>query len=56
MKVKVFNLPNYPLKKWIVARYDSNTKKLWFYGTWDEKTEAERVAAEIDNGVVVEND
>jgi len=54
MKVAIKNLPNYPLRKWIVARYDSHS--LWFYGTWDDKDEAKRVAAELDNGLVIEND
>lgn len=56
MRAEIKNLPAYPLKHWIVARYDENTKALWFYGSWDEKPEADRVAAELGNGMVVEND
>lgn len=52
MRVTVNNLPTYPLRKYIVARKVDNS--LWFYGTWDSKDEAERVAREID-GVVIEN-
>ena len=54
MKVEVKNLPNYPLKHWIVARYDSDA--LWFYGTWDDHDEAIRVATELGDGIVVEKD
>jgi hypothetical protein len=54
MKVIVNNLPNYELRKYIVARYDR--QKLWFYGTYDDKERAESVAKEIGNGLVVEND
>jgi hypothetical protein len=53
MKVTVKNLPNYELKHYIVARYDR--QELWFYGTWDDRETAERVAKEIGNGLVVEN-
>lgn len=48
----VKNLPNYELKKYIVARKDENGD-LWFWGTWDDRNEANRVAIEIDGEVVV---
>lgn len=54
MKATIKNLPNYPLKKWIVARYDLENNELWFYGTWDNHEEAIRVATEIGNGIVIE--
>lgn len=53
MIVEVKNLPDYPLRTWVVARYDSG--KLWFYGTYDEYERAENVARTIGNGLVVKN-
>lgn len=48
----VKNLPNYELKKYVVARKDKNDD-LWFWGTWDNRNEANRVAIEIGGEVVV---
>lgn len=53
MKVTINNLPSYPLSKYIVARNVDNA--LWYWGTWDSREEAEKVAREID-GVVIENE
>ena len=53
MKVTVNNLPDYELRKYIVARYEA--QELWFYGTYDDLEKAESVAKEIGNGLVVEN-
>ena len=54
----VKNLPTYPLRKYVVARYDENTQSLWFYGSYDEDEyeKANRAAEEIGNGVVLENE
>lgn len=51
----VENLPNHPLHKWVVARYDNG--KLWYWGTWhtDEKARAYKVAKELGNGLVLEH-
>lgn len=54
VKVTINNLPDYQLSRYIVARVADG--KLWFWGTWEDREEAERVAAELGNGVVVEND
>ena len=55
MRVNVKNTPAYPLRRWVVARLDEKGS-LWFYGSWDDKSDAERVAAELGNGVVIENE
>ena len=51
MTVNVMNMPE-SVKKYVVARAVDGT--LWYWGTWNDKAEAERVADEID-GLVVEN-
>lgn len=53
MKVKVNNTPT-TTRHWVVARYDENTKKLWYYGSWDNKEDAERAVEELYNGILVE--
>ncbi len=50
MNVTVNNMPE-SVKKYVVARAVDGT--LWYWGTWNDKAEAERVADEID-GLVVE--
>lgn len=52
MKVKVNNLPATTCR-YIVAKYVDHS--LWYYGSWDSKEDAERVALELENGLVVEN-
>ena len=52
MIVKVNNLPA-DTEKYIVAKYVDHS--LWYYGSWDNSEEAERVALELENGLVVEN-
>ena len=52
MIVKVNNLPAHT-EKYIVAKYVDHS--LWYYGSWDNREEAERVALELENGLVVEN-
>lgn len=51
-QVKVNNVPDNPCK-YIVARYDSNSLSLWFWGSWDDKQEA-GIAAEEITGIVLE--
>lgn len=51
MKVKVNNLPATTCR-YIVARYVDHG--LWYYGSWDKREDAERVALELENGLVVE--
>lgn len=53
MNVKVNNLPATTCR-YIVARYIDHG--LWYYGSWDEREDAERVALELENGLVVENE
>ena len=52
----VNNLPSYPLRRYVVARYDDHTQTLWFYGSYDEYEKANQAAKEIGNGVVLEDD
>lgn len=53
MIVNVKNVPE-SVRRWVVARYDENTKALWYYGSWDEKADAEKVVDELYNGLLVE--
>ena len=51
-RINVENVP--PISnKWIVVRYDENTRKLWFWGSWDNLGSAIDIAKEV-NGLVVE--
>ena len=54
--VEVNNVPDYAkdLPFW-VARYDENTKALWFYGAWEEKAKAEQAVDELFNGLIISN-
>lgn len=55
VNVNIENLPAYAEEAergYIVARQDSG--ELWFYGLYDGKKQAENVAVEIGNGVVLE--
>lgn len=57
MRVNIENMADYAMKEpYIVARYSPETKKLWFWGAWRDKKDAERVVEELENGVLVEND
>ena len=51
-KVKVENAPK-ECEKWIVARFDVYTNKLWWWGSWDSEERAREIAKTID-GVVLE--
>lgn len=57
MRVEIENLSEYAKKEpFIVARYSPETKKLWFWGAWRSREDAEKVVKELENGVLVEND
>lgn len=47
----VNNIPNYPLNKYVVARYEGG--KLWFWGSYETKDRAEEVADEVIDGLVL---
>lgn len=55
LKVRVENIDDRELEKYVVARFDEYTNSLWYYGSWASKDKAEDVARQIGNGVVVEN-
>lgn len=50
----VRNKPDYPLRKYVVARAVDGD--LWFWGTWDKFSEAFVVAKEIENACILETD
>lgn len=50
-KVEIMNCENNP-EKYIVARLVMGV--LWFWGSWESKDAADRVASQFDNGLVLE--
>lgn len=48
----VQNMPKEKTDRYLVARLNMNL--LWYWGSWDTKEAAERVAEQFENGVVVE--
>lgn len=50
-KVMVRNVSNNP-DKYIVARLVMG--ELWFWGSWDSREAAQRVAEQFENGIVIE--
>ena len=56
--VDIVNVPSYAhMLPYIVARKDEREYKFWFYGAWEDKAEAERVADELgDDAFVFDND
>ena len=48
------NVNNVPVEhcRYIVARLVDN--ELWYYGSWDDKTDAVSVAMQFENGLVVD--
>ena len=50
--IEVNNVPS-DHDKYIVARYDEDTQKFWFWGSYEDKETAENVARQI-NGFVAE--
>lgn len=50
--ITIYNLPEYPLRQYIVANMDGH--KLWFFGTYDFETKAEEIAAGLSRGLVIE--
>ena len=53
-EVKINNMPRTMNEKYIVARRDEHTARLWYYGNYDTEERALEVALEIRNGIVVE--
>lgn len=47
---EVNNLPD-EIDKYVVARVCDG--ELWFWGTWDDKDEAENVVNDVENGIVL---
>ena len=54
LKAKVNNLPSHELKRYVVARYDENTKELWYFGTYEEREYAEYAISQLYNGLILE--
>ena len=50
-QVEVNNVPK-DCYEWIVARWSPESRGLWFWGSWDNKAQAEEIAKFID-GIVV---
>lgn len=48
----VQNMPKEKTDRYLVARLNMNL--LWYWGSWDTKEAAERVAEQFENGVVLE--
>ena len=38
---------------YVVARYDDHTHSFWYYGTWLKEADAENIADQIGNGLVL---
>ena len=51
-QVKVNNVPKGTLE-YVVARYDEDSQQLWFWGTWDDKDEAEKAVNDVENGILL---
>lgn len=47
---EVNNLPD-EIDKYVIARVCDG--ELWFWGTWDDKDEAENVVNDVENGIVL---
>ena len=54
MKATVKNTPADVKTGWVVARRDSYTAELWYYGNYETEKRAYDVAQELDDGVVLE--
>jgi hypothetical protein len=39
--------------KYVVARWDKDTSALWFYGSWNNKEQAQEISKMIDGIVVI---
>ena len=50
--VRILNLPNYDLSRYVVARVDGIN--LWFFGTYEDENRACEVAKSLGNGLVFE--
>jgi hypothetical protein len=47
---EVNNLPD-EIDKYVVAKVCDG--ELWFWGTWDDKDEAEKAVNDVENGIVL---
>ena len=54
-KATVKNTPTDVKTGWVVARRDDYTAELWYYGRYDDRKQAEDIAIELENGVVLES-
>lgn len=52
LQAKVNNLPN-EIDKYVVARIDDFTREMWFWGTYNDKSRAEKAVRDVD-GVILE--
>jgi hypothetical protein len=50
-KVIVNNVPPYAEGKYIVAK--ASYGELWFWGAWDDESDAEDAVKDMENGIVV---
>lgn len=50
-KVTIYNVPR-TAERYIVARYSNG--ELWYWGSYEDESEAIEVADEFENGLVVE--
>lgn len=51
-QVTVNNMPK-DADEYVVARWDKDTSALWFYGSWDNKEQAQEISKMIDGIVVI---
>lgn len=52
--VTIENVPSYAnTVPYIVARFDDQTKKYWFYGAWTNKEEAEHVVNKLGDCALI---
>ena len=53
LRAEVTDLPD-DVKKWVVARRNWYTAELNYFDSFDDKDRAENMAADLDDGVVLE--
>ena len=54
-QVAVNNVPD-DVERWIVARIDTHTRELWFWGSWDNEPQAREISKLCDGIVIRRND
>jgi hypothetical protein len=50
LQAEVNNLPD-DIEKYVVAKVCDG--ELWFWGTWDDKDEAEKAVNDVENGILL---